>query len=380
MTAPDSDLDALADAWLDGELDAAQWQALQDRHGKSLAIAEYQARERRAAVAALPRAELPPALRDRLLPPAASAVPAAGKRPAILRFPWPILTTAVLAATLVIGVLQLREWNTEDDSVSFSAAPSTPLVARQNSTGSEEGRDGVPSAPAAAAEGKREQAEFAHTSRPSADAIPAAEPVSAAQAAPQADLDDSTLARLRAEAEHQVATTSATTTSTITPTPADLNTIGPYALALVRREPSAMNGGARNGVDVADRRGLPQKVAGESAPARADLAKDQPAPRATAAAAEPVAGVAALATALTVVLYNRTVALWTIPASQVRIEALDATGSVIWSGRAAAMGSLTVPVGGFVSVDLESADWPPETRSLRARVDDLRSPALELQP
>jgi len=378
MTAPDSDLDALADAWLDGELDAAQWQALQDRHGKSLAIAEYQARERRAAVAALPRAELPPALRDRLLPPAASAVPAASKRPAILRFPWPILTTAVLAATLVIGVLQLREWNTEDDSVSFSAAPSTPLVAHQNSTGSEEGRDGVPSAPvaAAAAEWKREQAEFAHTSRPSADAIPAAEPVGAAQAAPQADLDDSTLARLRAEAEHQVATTSATTTSTITPTPADLNTIGPYALALVRREHSSMNGGARNGVDVADRRGLPQKAAGESAPARADLAKDQPAPRATAAAAEPIAGDAAL----TVVLYNRTVALWTIPASQVRIEALDATGSVIWSGRAAAMGSLTVPAGGFVSVDLESADWPPETHRLRARVDDLRSPALELQP
>jgi len=378
MTAPDSDLDALADAWLDGELDAAQWQALQDRHGKSLAIAEYQARERRAAVAALPRAELPPALRDRLLPPAASAVPAASKRPAILRFPWPILTTAVLAATLVIGVLQLREWNTEDDSVSFSAAPSAPLVAHQNSTGSEEGWDGVPSAPAAAAPGewKREQAEFAHTSRPSADAIPAAEPVGAAQAASEADLDDSTLARLRAEAERQVATTSATTTSTITPTPADLNTIGPYALALVRREHSSMNGGARNGVDVADRRGLPQKAAGESAPARADLAKDQPAPRATAAAAEPIAGDAAL----TVVLYNRTVALWTIPASQVRIEALDATGSVIWSGRAAAMGSLTVPAGGFVSVDLESADWPPETHRLRARVDDLRSPALELQP
>ncbi len=435
MNSPDPDLDALADAWLDGDLDTAQWQALQDQHGKSLAIAEYQARERRAAVANLPRATLPAALRARLLPPSiiAPAVlssphsPAPSdpgeavaetpqKRASILRFPWPIMTTAILAATLVVGVLQLRDWRavelSEKDAHSH-AKTSAPDIARRDSAPIEEAPQNQTQQAAAPApsSARREQVELAAPTRTSANrtnednrsaATPsvATEPSVAAKPAPAAApttekaaaSDDAIYARLREEAKRQVATAAAstppptaTTTPAAAPVPADVHAIGPYALALVRRVPAADADGfmtgpehLRNSADLADQRDVPQQETDEVAPAAAKSSSEPATPQATAAAADQVdAGPDA---GLIVVLYNRTIAGWTIPASQVRIEALDATGTVIWSGRAAAMGNLVVPAGGFVSVDLDSADWPADTHSLRARIDDLRSPALDLSP
>jgi hypothetical protein len=121
MTDPSAiDYDALADDRLDELIDDAQWGELCATHGSALAIAFQAAQDRRAAVAALPRADIPSELRAHLLPPASPAT--------IIRFPWRALFAVAAAAVLVVSITLLPP----DDAP--IAPASAPQVARSDST------------------------------------------------------------------------------------------------------------------------------------------------------------------------------------------------------------------------------------------------------
>lgn len=108
------DLAELADRFLDGDVDRATWDQARASHGTALDAALATAKSRRAAIADLPRAPLPPALRDRLLAAAPrSAPPIPGPTPRQSMIPpsprrgrwWRVGMPAALAAALVVVLL-----------------------------------------------------------------------------------------------------------------------------------------------------------------------------------------------------------------------------------------------------------------------------------
>lgn len=343
MNLPPDDLDRLADERLDGYIDDDAWTALEQRHGNALAIALHQAHERRAAVAALPRPVLSDTLRAQLLPPA----------PAPLRFPWRMMATVAVAACLVILVL--------------------PRIHVS---------DPIPSAPSQASEEKA--APDSRAIAKSEDQVEAPAALAAPQA-PEIVSDELVLAELAETARTNATGGSFAADAMLADAP------GPHAIALAwapRRRDTAIAADSQLGrsepelrqrtqkrVEENDLDGQPAPAAAFSAPAemeaiKADMAEGAATTKLTAATAD----------AMVVVLHNRTVSPWTVAADQMRLQAHDASGAVVWEGRVDAIGTLTVAPGGFLSLTVDRADWPPTTRTLRAVLGDLVSAELSLEP
>lgn len=112
-----SDL-ALADDFLDGEMDNATWDLLRAERGPALDAALHQAKALRAALTGLERPALPAALHHRLL---------STPRPAVVLRPrlWRITIPIALAAALVLAVLLPRQ-----TAQTVTDAPA-PVVARR---------------------------------------------------------------------------------------------------------------------------------------------------------------------------------------------------------------------------------------------------------
>lgn len=346
MTSPASDLDRYADERLNGEIDDATWQALATEHGNALAIALQQATIRRAAIAELGQPPLPAALRAKLLPRSAA--------PAPVRFPWRAVMVTAIAAGLLIAVLP--RFHTAD-----TERP-PPTVAREEPPAAPS-----PSAKSHAPEGASAGEAFA-AAEVELQTVPDEQVIAALADAVRADA-----ARANVDGDH----TTATTLGALADEPA----IGPHAIALAwapRR--SAAEGrleSQRSRESGEQRRAMahpePEAAGPAPAPAAAPLAEHD----------VPIDGLSALAPAtdgVVVVLHNRTVSAWTVVADHLRLEARDANDTVIWQGRVDAIGSLTVEPGGFLSLTITTADWPPATQTLRATLGELSSGPLPLLP
>jgi len=146
----DIDLAALADQFLDGELEQAAWDQARVTHGPALDVALARARDIRSALRDFSHPELPAALRQRLL--VAAPLTTA---PAPLAFPhstrwWRVALSAAIAALLLVVVLVARQPAT--------TATLTPTVARQE-TKADTDFDSVQRKNLRGADAKKEQLE-----------------------------------------------------------------------------------------------------------------------------------------------------------------------------------------------------------------------------
>ncbi len=352
MTSPIPDLDRYADERLEGEIDDATWQTLTVEHGNALAIALQQAITRRAAVAELAQPPLPAGLRDKLLPPTAA--------PAPLRFPWRAVLVTAVAAGLLIAVLP--PFHTAD-----TERP-PPVVAHEERSAAPS-----PSAKSHAPEAARAGVAFT-VAKVELQTVPDEQVIAALADAVRADA-----ARATVDGDQ----TTATTLGGV----AEDAAVGPHAIALAwaprHSDEGALAAGRSRDVGTQRR----QTTATEL-----DAAGPAPAPTAAAPPVSPAptthelraeglgSGLATAADSVVVILHNRTVSAWTVAADELRLEARDAHDTVVWHGRIDAIGSLTVEPGGFLSLTITTADWPPTTQTLRATVGDLSSIALPLVP
>ena len=122
----DIDLAALADQFLDDELDPAAWEQARATHGPALDAALTRMRTVRSELRGFSRPELPTDLRQRLL----AEIPHAKVAPAPLAFPrsarwWRIALPTALAAMLLVVVILARQ-PTHSSTIA-------PAVARQES-------------------------------------------------------------------------------------------------------------------------------------------------------------------------------------------------------------------------------------------------------
>lgn len=334
------DLDQLADDRLDDLVDEAVWEAAVTAHGDALTAAMRRAEARRAAIAGLPRPDFDQALRDRLI----LSAPRPRRRAVPIAQRWWLLAGAGLAAAVLVVVFR-----TGDTAASIPVE--APILATRATTTSEAG---TPPAPMVATDPM--------LARQSARGATVHEGLAKASA-PR--LDDLTELRQTETARSSHAPGFAA------PTAVPMEAPGPHELVLAWAGPERRE---RARLGAANTRELQAEAdAAPAAPAQAagnaDLA-DAHAPEAE--------GGAASSQRLRLTLHNRTVTPWAVAAEDIRIEALDGDGTVVWRGRVLAEGEVVVAAGATATLFIDDPAWPAQTRSLRAAIVEVRSRALPL--
>ena len=361
----------LADAFLDDDLPAGEWDTARaaDPVGCDRALAG--ARAQRAAIAGLARPALPDVLRQRILA-ATSAVPMTVRSaaPAPGRPWWHYALPAALAAGLMLAVwLPTRSEATRD--------PLPTTVARHQQ------------AVTAPAEEVKREIGANQTSEPTVTAAHAPRP--AAGDTDQSLRAEATAGQGAADAKQDDGPAAATA-ATQPPPVAQTNAVAPTAPS-----PIALHLAWRRAVrrDAADATDTPA-VATETTDRAATVAK--PAPVAPAAARAPVVDAKAASTTFTaesaapaealadeevgrdllITLRNETVGDLRVAAGGIRLVCVAADGRAVWRRTLRGESATVVPAGRSLSWTQPITVLPPGIARLRLEVDGQRS--IEIEP